>query len=62
METDNPFRGYSPNLFPRLTQFAHIAGSILTPRFLPEVPLATHGDNFQQNTGAEPMLDAALDD
>lgn len=44
------------NLFPRLKRVAEYIFGSLT--FLPNEPLASHGDHF--NTGAAPMLDDQL--
>lgn len=55
-ERINFLDGFDPT--PRLTRVAHAVMRLV--HFLPEQPLASHGDHFV-NTGAAPMLDAAME-
>lgn len=46
-------------LFPRIERAAQFVRRLV--HFLPDTPLASHGDHLP-NTGAAPMLDAELQD
>lgn len=54
----NPEQFPKIDLFPRITRAADFVKRLV--HFLPDTPLASHGDHMP-NTGAAVMLDQALD-
>ncbi len=49
---ENPFANYNPNLFPRLERAGQFIKGLV--HFLPETPLASHGDTLPTALRVEP--------